>query len=75
MLILFGSFFFFCLMLYYKISGLGDFIQTPLPQLITFLVLMGSMTILMGFIAEILMRTYHESQNMSIYLVKYKRNL
>ena len=75
MLILFGSFFFFCLMLYYKISGLGDFIQTPLPQLITFLVLMGSMTILMGFIAEILMRTYHESQNKSIYLVKYKRNL
>ena len=70
-----SSFFFFCLMIYYKIAGLKDFIQTPLPQLITFLVLMGSMTILMGFIAEILMRTYHESQNKSIYLVKYKRNL
>ena len=74
-LFLLSSFFFFCLMLYYKISGLGDFIQTPLPQLTTFLVLMGSMTILMGFIAEILMRTYHESQNKPIYLVKYKRNL
>ena len=62
-------------MIYYKIAGLKDFIQTPLPQLTTFLVLMGFMTILMGFIAEILMRTYHESQNKSIYLVKYKRNL
>ena len=70
-----SSFFFFCLMIYYKIAGLKDFIQTPLPQLTTFLVLMGFMTILMGFIAEILMRTYHESQNKSIYLVKYKRNL
>ena len=70
-----SSFFFFCLMIYYKIAGLKDFIQTPLPQLTTFLVLMGFMTILMGLIAEILMRTYHESQNKSIYLVKYKRNL
>ena len=70
-----SSFFCFCLMLYYKISGLGSFIQTPLPQLVAFLGLMGFMSILMGFIAEILMRTYHESQNMSIYLVKYKRNL
>jgi len=69
------SFFFFCLMIYYKITGLKDFIQTPLPQLIAFLVLMGFMLTLMGFIAEILMRTYHESQNKSIYLVKYKRNL
>ena len=74
-LFLLSSFFFFCLMIYYKIAGLKDFIQTPLPQLTTFLVLMGFMTILMGFIAEILMRTYHESQNKSIYLVKYKRNL
>jgi glycosyltransferase involved in cell wall biosynthesis len=70
-----SSFFFFCLMIYYKIAGLKDFIQTPLPQLITLLGLMGFMSILMGFIAEILMRTYHESQNKSIYLVKYKRNL
>jgi len=74
-LFLLSSFFFFCLMIYYKIAGLKDFIQTPLPQLTTFLVLMGFMTILMGLIAEILMRTYHESQNKSIYLVKYKRNL
>jgi glycosyltransferase involved in cell wall biosynthesis len=70
-----SSFFFFCLMIYYKIAGLKDFLQTPLPQLVTFLGLMGSMSILMGFIAEILMRTYYESQNKSIYLVKYKRNL
>ena len=74
-LFLLSSFFFFCLMIYYKIAGLKDFIQTPLPQLITLLGLMGFMSILMGFIAEILMRTYHESQNKSIYLVKYKRNL
>ncbi len=51
-----------------------SFISTPLPLLTVFLILVGVQFILMGLLAEILTRTYYESQNKPIYLVKKKIN-
>lgn len=44
-------------------------IQTPLPLLCVFLGAIGVMSILMGFLAEMLNRTYHESQGKAVYKV------
>jgi hypothetical protein len=57
-------------MVYYKFWGGKSFIETPLPVLTVFFLLMGSMLIFLGFIAEILMRTYYESQDRTPYIVK-----
>lgn len=65
----------FFLMIYYKYSGQATFIQTPLPQLAVLFFLMGFISILMGFLAEILMRTYYESQNKATYLIRETINL
>ena len=35
----------------------------------------GVMCILMGLLAEMIMRTFYESQNKSVYLVRATRNL
>jgi len=59
----------FMLMLYLKFFGGKSFIETPLPLGVTLFFLMGFMSILLGLIAEILMRTYHESQNKPTYIV------
>jgi len=50
-------------------------IQTPLPLMVVMMGITGVMCILMGLLAEIVMRTWHESQSKSIYLVKATRNL
>ncbi|MEY3284432.1 MAG: Dodecaprenyl-phosphate galacturonate synthase [Acidobacteriota bacterium] len=52
----------------------ADFIETPLPVLSMIMVVLGIQLILMGLIAEILVRTYHESQNKPIYTVKSRIN-
>jgi glycosyltransferase involved in cell wall biosynthesis len=44
-------------------------IQTPLPLLTIFLGSVGVLSILMGLLAEMLNRTYHESQGKSVYRV------
>jgi glycosyltransferase involved in cell wall biosynthesis len=44
-------------------------IQTPLPLLAVFLCAMGVLSILMGLLAEMLNRTYHESQDKPVYRV------
>jgi glycosyltransferase involved in cell wall biosynthesis len=64
----------FAVMLYYKIWGNKSFVETPLPLIVTLFFLMGSLAILLGLIAEILMRTYHESQNKPIYLIEKTKN-
>lgn len=48
--------------------------QNPLLLLAAFLSIIGVMLIMMGLIAELLMRTYHESQGKQIYLVDEKVN-
>ena len=62
-------------MLYYKLWGGKSFIATPLPVLVAMFVLMGFISLLMGLIAELLVRTYHESQDKKTYLVKQTINL
>jgi dolichol-phosphate mannosyltransferase len=49
-------------------------IQTPLPLLAAMLFLIGCMSILMGLLAEVLMRTYFESQGGRPYLVRERVN-
>ncbi len=72
---LFLSFLSFFMMIYYKFWGGKTFIETPLPLLAVLFFLMGFISILMGFIAEILMRTYYESQGKSSYAIKKTYNL
>lgn len=57
----------FSLMLYYKLAGLKDFVQTPLPLVVTMFVLVGFLSLLMGLLAELTIRTYYESQGKRIY--------
>ncbi|MBI2587686.1 glycosyltransferase family 2 protein [Candidatus Azambacteria bacterium] len=56
--------------LYWKITGQKDLIQTPLPLFAALFFLIGAVFILMGLLAEILTRTYHESQRKSPYVIK-----
>ncbi len=51
-----------------------SFILTPLPMLVVMCTLLGVQFIFMGLLAEIVMRTYHESQDKSIYKVKKTLN-
>ena len=45
-------------------------ILTPLPTLAAMTFLVGFMSILMGLLAEMLVRTYFESQGRAAYLVR-----
>lgn len=65
-----GSFCTFVLMLYLKIFEQTSMISTPLPLLTAMMFLVGIVSILMGLIAEMLVRTYFESQGRSAYLVR-----
>jgi glycosyltransferase involved in cell wall biosynthesis len=65
----------FGLALYFKLTGQKDLIQTPLPTLSVMFFIIGILMILMGVIAEILMRTYYESQNKFPFTVKNKINI
>jgi len=60
---------------YLKYFENTSFIQTPLPLLVVMLFVTGGMSILMGLLAEIIMRTYYESQGKAVYLVKSTTNL
>jgi glycosyltransferase involved in cell wall biosynthesis len=61
--------------LYLKFFQGVSFIQTPLPLLVVMLVVTGGMSTLMGLLAEIIMRTYYESQGKAVYVVKSTLNL
>lgn len=61
---------------YFKLSTVyhKDLIQTPLPVLMALFIIVGVIFILMGLLAEILVRTYHESQNKPTHVIKEKVN-
>ncbi|MDZ4834339.1 MAG: glycosyltransferase family 2 protein [Candidatus Melainabacteria bacterium] len=65
----------FVWMLVLKYGYGTTFIETPLPVLTAMFLIVGIQFILMGLLAEILMRTYHESQDKRIYAVREKLNL
>lgn len=79
----FGALGLFCLLLSFLggVFAVGlkwfkniSLIQTPLPLLSVLLTVLGVMAILMGLIAEMLVRTYYESQNKPTYLIRDKVN-
>lgn len=55
---------------YLKFINGVSFILTPLPLLSVLLLMLGFLSILMGFLAEILTRTYYESQGKPTYHIK-----
>lgn len=65
---------FFLYMLGLKIFMDKSFIATPLPLAVVIFLLIGIVAIFMGLNAEILMRTYHESQDKPTYIVDCTRN-
>ena len=56
--------------LFLKIFHKADFVQTPLPVLCIVMFAVGVQFLLMGLLAEMLVRTYHESQAKAIYSVR-----
>lgn len=52
-----------------KLFESTSLIQTPLPLLSVFLAVTGILSILMGLLAEMLNRTYHESQSKPVYRI------
>src|SRR5689334_22357552 len=56
--------------LFLKLTHRADLIQTPLPVLAIVMFAVGIQFILMGLLAEMLVRTYHESQAKPIYAVR-----
>jgi len=56
--------------IYLKLFRGVSFILTPMPVLSIFLVVLGLISILMGFLAEVLIRTYYESQGKPTYQIK-----
>jgi len=70
----FLAFITFMIMIYLKFWGGKDFITTPLPLVAILFILMGFISILLGLIAELLIRTYHESQDKPTYVVDNIQN-
>jgi glycosyltransferase involved in cell wall biosynthesis len=73
---IFLSFLMFGAMLYFKYLHLWltgwpnkPFVETPLPLITVILFMMGVQSILMGVLAEMVMRTYYESQHKTTYLL------
>jgi hypothetical protein len=60
--------------LYYKLAGLKDFVQTPLPLVTVLFTLVGALSLLMGLLAELVIRTYYESQDKRPYLIVEELN-
>jgi glycosyltransferase involved in cell wall biosynthesis len=69
-----GSVFFTLWTLYMRTRGYF-FTATPLPMMAVFSFMTGMICVLMGLLAEMITRTFHESQNKSIYLVRGTRNI
>ncbi|TMQ18476.1 MAG: glycosyltransferase family 2 protein [Deltaproteobacteria bacterium] len=66
----FLSFVSFAVMVWFKFWGGKDFVSTPLPALAIMFFLIGCLSILMGLLAEVVMRTYYESSSSRTYLVR-----
>jgi dolichol-phosphate mannosyltransferase len=80
----FGTFSAFCLVvsllvlcysLFLKFAEGTSLIQTPLPVLSATALLMGAISMLLGLLAEIVTRTYFESQGRSGYEIREETNV
>lgn len=63
------------LSLYRKVMDGEPFIQNPLLLLSVLTAVSGLMCILMGLLAEMVMRTFYESQGKQVYLIRETRNM
>src|SRR4051812_41781596 len=64
----------FALAVYFKLTGQKDFVETPLPLVTVMFTLIGALSLLMGLLAELVIRTYYESQGKRPYLVAEELN-
>ena len=55
---------------YLKIMGLRNFGQSPLPILSIFFILSGILFFMVGFLAELILRIYFESNKKTPYIIK-----
>jgi glycosyltransferase involved in cell wall biosynthesis len=65
----------FLWMLYLKIFKNFPFITTPVPLIVVMTFMISMMCILLGLLAEMIMRTFYESQGKPIYTIRDTRNL
>jgi glycosyltransferase involved in cell wall biosynthesis len=65
----------FLWMLYLKIFKNFAFITTPVPLIVVMTFMISMMCILLGLLAEMIMRTFYESQGKPIYNIRETRNL
>ncbi len=56
--------------IYMKIAAIRNFGQTPLPIVTLFFVLSGIIFVLLGFIAELMLRIYFETNNKTPYIIR-----
>jgi hypothetical protein len=75
MVFFFASFVFTVWTFYMRYVENYFYTQTPLPMMAVFSFMTGVICILMGLLAEMITRTFHESQGKSIYLVRETRNI
>ena len=64
----------FIWMIVLKFSHGVSFIETPLPLIVVVTFMIGMMCILLGLLAEMIMRTFYESQGKTIYNIRSTRN-
>lgn len=60
--------------LWLKFADGVPFINTPLPLLVVMLLITSLMSLLMGIVAELVIRTYYESQDKTIYIIGEELN-
>jgi glycosyltransferase involved in cell wall biosynthesis len=70
MLSMFVSFAAFAWATYLKFWGGLTYIETPLPLVTVTMLMLGVMLVLMGVLAELIVRTYHEAQGKPTYTVR-----
>jgi glycosyltransferase involved in cell wall biosynthesis len=64
----------FLWMIYLKLSNQIAFISTPLPLIVVMTFMIAMMCILLGLLAEMITRTFYESQGKAIYNIRSTRN-
>ncbi len=74
LLSIFASLLSFATMLYLKFFAGKSFVETPMPLLCVMFFLVGVICVQLGLIAEILMRTYFESQGKMPYAIHRRVN-
>ena len=69
------SFLTFVWMVVLRLFYSAPFITTPLPLVVVMTFMVGMMCILLGLLAEMIMRTFYESQGKAIYSARSVRNI